>query len=157
SLVTFTLAIARARAERQSPWFRIGTSSEVEFATEGAPGHAFPLISPHGDDFQFNFAPGMEGEMVVGGQSTSLHELAQQGRTSIYPIPPNAKIRVRAGKTTFLVSAVPRPRRHVSPLFAALETQVLIYFAGSLVVHLGIWALLQQVPVDDSGVDVALN
>ena len=43
----------------------------------------------------------------------------QQGRTTILPIPANAKIRVRTGKTTFLVSSVPRPRRHAAPLFAA--------------------------------------
>src|SRR5262249_41623740 len=124
--------------------------------TEGAPGIEFPLIAPHGDDFVFNFGHGMDGEMVVGGQSTSLSELAAQGRTSISPIPANAKIRVRAGKTTFLISSVPRPRRHVAPLFAALEAGVLVYFGGSLVVHLGMWALLQQVPVDDSGTNIDL-
>ena len=41
-------------------------------------------------------------------------QLAAQGRTTIAPIPPGAKIRVRAGKTTFLVSAVPQPRRHAA-------------------------------------------
>ena len=156
ALFSFAVGLSRARNERQSPWVRIGTGPNVEFATEGAPQMEFPMIAPHGDDFQFNFGHGMEGEMVVGSQSTSLSELAAQGRTSISPIPPNAKIRVRAGKSTFLISAVPRPRRYVTPLFAALETQVLIYFAGSLVVHLGIWALLQQVPVDDSGINAEL-
>ena len=151
-----TYGLARARGEKRSPFFRIGTAPGVEFATEGAPTADFPLVAPAGDDFAFNFAAGMEGEMVVNGQSTSLQELAAQGRTTISPIPPGAKIRVRAGKTTFLVSAVPQPRRHAMPLFAALESRVLAYFAGSLAVHLGFWLVLEQIPVEDSGANIDL-
>ncbi|MBL0214685.1 MAG: AgmX/PglI C-terminal domain-containing protein [Myxococcales bacterium] len=151
-----TYGLARMRSEKKSPFFRIGTAPGVEFATEGAPSADFPLVAPSGDDFAFNFASGMEGEMVVNGQSTSLQELAAQGRTTISPIPPGAKIRVRAGKTTFLVSAVPQPRRHAMPLFAALESRVLAYFAGSLAVHLGFWLVLEQIPVEDSGANIDL-
>ncbi len=136
AIFAFTYMLARYRQEKQSPHYRIGTAAGVEFATEGTPSPDFPLVQPRGDDFAFNFAPGMEGEMVVGGQSTSLSELASQGRTSIFPIPPNAKIRVRAGKTTFLVSAVPQPRRAIGALFAAMESRVLAYFGGSLAAHL---------------------
>jgi len=154
SILTMTSALARARKEKESPWVRIGTAPGVDFPLEGQ--HEFNLVEPHGDDFAFNFSHGMDGEMVVGGTSTSLAELAQQGRTSISPIPANAKIRVRIGKTTFLVSSVARPRRHVMPLFAALESRVLAYFAGSLAVHLGIWALLNQLPVEDSNTNIDL-
>ena len=103
-------ALARARGERRSPYFRIGTAPGVEFPIEGVPAPAFALVSPVGDDWSFNFAAGMDGEMIVNGQSQSLAELAAQGRHSIAPIPPNAKIRARIGKGTFLVSAAPRPR-----------------------------------------------
>ncbi len=151
-----TYGLARMRSEKRSPFFRIGTAPGVEFATEGAPSADFPLVAPAGDDFAFNFASGMEGEMVVNGQSTSLQELASQGRTTISPIPPGAKIRVRAGKTTFLVSSVPQPRKHVMPLFAALESRVLAYFAGSLAAHLGFWLVLEQIPVEDSGANIDL-
>ena len=151
ALLTLTAGLARARKEKVSPLVRIGTAPGVEFATEGAPAADFPMVHPQGDEFAFQFGHGMEGEMNVGGQTTTLAELASQGRTTISPIPMNAKIRVRVGKTTFLVSAVPAPRRHVMPMFAALESRVLAYFAGSLAVHLGIWALLQQIPVEDSG------
>jgi len=151
-----TYGLSRMRSEKKSPFFRIGTAPGVEFATEGAPSPDFALVAPHGDDFAFNFSPGMEGEMVVSGQSTSLAELASQGRTTISPIPSGAKIRVRAGKTTFLVSAVPQPRRHAMPLFAALESRVMAYFAGSLAVHLGFWLVLEQIPVEDSGANIDL-
>ncbi len=156
SIASATAALTRMRAERRSPFYRIGTAPGVEFATESAPAPAFPLISPHGDDFAFHFGHGMEGEMVANGQTTTLAELAAQGRTTISPIPPNAKIRVRAGKATFLVSAVPQPRRYISPLFAALESRVLVYFAGSLAVHLGFWLILDQIPIEDSGANVDL-
>jgi pSer/pThr/pTyr-binding forkhead associated (FHA) protein len=151
-----TAATARMRAEKRSPFYRIGTAPGVEFSTESSPSPEFAMVAPHGDDFAFNFAHGMEGEMVVNGQTTPLSELAAQGRTTISPIPANAKIRVRSGKATFLVSSVPRPRRYISPLFAALESRVLVYFAGSLAVHLGFWLILDQIPIEDSGANVDL-
>ena len=72
---------ARARSARRS---RARTSASarapgVEFPTEGAPAPDFPLVAPHGDDFAFHFGHGMEGEMVVNGQTTSLAELAAAG------------------------------------------------------------------------------
>ena len=156
SLVTLTGAVSRMRKEKESPYVRIGTAPEVEFPIEQSPAASFPMVSPHGDDFAFHFGHGMEGEMVVNGQTTTLAELAAQGRTTISPIPAGAKIRVRAGKTTFLVSSVPRPRRHAYPMFAALESRVVAYFAGSLAAHLGFWLLLQQIPVEDSGTNIDL-
>ena len=145
------------RNEKSQPVLRIGTAPGVEFATEQAPSPDFALVAPQGDDFAFNFGHGMEGEMVVNGQIDAARR-ARRSRAArrSRPIPPSAKIRVRAGKTTFLVSAVPRPRRHAMPLFAALESRVLAYFAGSLAVHLGFWLLLQQIPVEDSAPNIDL-
>jgi pSer/pThr/pTyr-binding forkhead associated (FHA) protein len=158
SLATLTLGLARMRKERQTPVFRIGTEPGVEFATEGTPSPSFAMIAPQGDEFAFHFGHGMDGEMVVGGQTTSLGELAAQGRTTVCPIPPTAKIRVRTGRnTTFLISAVAQPRRHMTPLFATLDNRVVSYFAGSLAVHLGLWALLQQIPVEDAGANIDLS
>jgi hypothetical protein len=166
ALFSLTYGLIRYRNEKKSPFFRIGTAPGVEFSTEGAPSPDFPLIAPHGDDFVFNYGHGMEGELVLDGQSTSLADLAGSGRarpsTSApgaieISIPPKARIRVRAGKATFLVSAVAQPRRQAMPLFAAMESMVLLYFVGSLFVHLGIVLLLNLVPVDDgtAGLDVA--
>ena len=156
SISALAAGLARMRSEQKSPYFRIGTAPGVEFSTEGAPSPDFPLVAPHGDDFAFHFAHGMDGEMMLNGQSTSLAELASQGRTSISPIPPGAKIRARVGKTTFLVSAVPQPRRQAAALFASLESRVFAYFGGSFAVHMGFWLILQQIPVEDSGVNVDL-
>jgi pSer/pThr/pTyr-binding forkhead associated (FHA) protein len=156
AIITMTSALARMRREKESPYVRIGSSPNCEFPVEGAPSPEFPLVAPQGDDFAFHFGHGMEGEMVVNGQATTLQDLAAQGRTTISPLPAGAKIRARIGKTTFLISAVAAPRRHAMPLFAALESRVVAYFAGSLAVHLGIWALLQQIPIEDSAANADL-
>ncbi|MFT3698954.1 MAG: AgmX/PglI C-terminal domain-containing protein [Kofleriaceae bacterium] len=155
SIITLTAGVARMRKEQESPYVRIGNAPGVEFPVEGAPGAAYQLVSPHGDDFAFHFAPGMEGEMNVGGQSTSLAELASQGRTTISPIPANAKIRVRVGKSTFLVSSVPRPRRHAAPLMQ-FETPFLMSLGGTAAAFAIIMLLLFQIPVEDSSLNVDL-
>jgi pSer/pThr/pTyr-binding forkhead associated (FHA) protein len=160
-LLAMTYGLSRYRNERQSPFFRIGQADDVEYATNDAPAPSFALVAPQGDDFVFNFAQGMDGEMVVDGQSTSLAELQAQGRARgsstapggiEVPIPPKARIRVRSGKTTFLVSSVAQPKKHPVPFLATLEAGVLAYFAGSAAFFLGLWGLLRTVPTDqDTG------
>lgn len=161
-----TYGLVRLRRERKSPYFRIGTSPDVEFPIDFSPTPDFPLVAPSGDEFVFNFAQGMDGEMTVDGRSTSLAELMPQGRARPstaaagaieVPIPPKARIRVRAGKATFLISSVAQPRRAATALFASLENRVLVYFAGSLAAHLLLWAILRQLPVDETvaGFDLA--
>lgn len=160
-LALVTVGLARYRNEKVSPFFRIGQEPGVEYASSDAPAAAFPLVAPVGDDFVLNFAPGMEGEMTVEGQSTPLSDLAAQGRarpSSSAPggfevmLPPKARVRVKSGKTTYLVSSVAQPRRHPVPFLATVEAGVLAYFGGSAVFFLGIWALLRTVPTDqDTG------
>ncbi len=167
-LIATALGIARVRDEKKSPYYRIGTAPGVELPLDTAPAPSFPLVAPSGDDFVFNYGAGIDGELIVDGKATPLSQLAATGRARPslatagaieVPIPLRAKIRARSGQTTFVVSAVPRPRRHVSPLLAGLESRTLSYFAGSLAVHMGIWALLQQIPPDGGSatIDVAMQ
>jgi hypothetical protein len=155
SIVMMTTAVARMRKEKESPYARIGTAPGVEFPIEGAPAPDFPLVAPHGDDFAFSFTHGMEGEMVVNGQSTSLAELAAQGRTTISPIPAGAKIRARIGKTTFMVSSVARPRRHAAPL-VNFDTPFLVSLGGTAGAFAILLILLFQIPPDDSAANADL-
>lgn len=166
ALFFLTYGLVRFRRERKSPYFRIGTGPNVEFPIDYAPTAEFPLVAPAGDDFVFNFAQGMEGEMTLDGRSTNLNELLAGGRArpstlapgvTEVPIPAKARIRVRAGKATFLISSVPQPRRSAVALFSSLENRVLIYLAGSLAAHLVLWAILRQLPVDETvaGFDLA--
>ena len=164
-LLGMTAGLARARGEKKSPYYRIGTAPGVEQPVDNAPSANFPLVAPNGDDFVFNYGAGMDGEMIVDGKSTPLSELAAQGlaRPSMstagaieVPIPAKAKIRARAGQTTFLVSAVNKPSKQSVPLFN-IERRTAAYVAGSLAVHLGIIAFLATIPVEESGVSVTFN
>ncbi len=168
-LLGVTAGLARARRERKSPFYRIGTAPGVEQALESAPSADFPMVAPASSgesEFVFNFGAGMDGEMTVNGQTTPLAELAQTGRArpsattpgaTEVPIPAAARIRVRSGMTTFLVSAVARPREAAVPMFPAFEGRAAKYFAGSLAVHLGLVAFLATIPEADGGVNIELG
>jgi hypothetical protein len=161
-------ALARMRAEKRTPYYRIGTAPGVELALDSAPAASFPLVAPSadGEDFVFNYGAGMEGELVLDGQTTSLADLAATGRArpSVstagaleLPIPARARIRARSGQTTFVVSAVPQPRTQPMSVLGAVESRAMKYFAGSLVVHLCLLAILQQLPGDDSSAAIDLG
>ncbi|HEU0034012.1 MAG TPA: AgmX/PglI C-terminal domain-containing protein [Kofleriaceae bacterium] len=164
-LVGVTAALVRARRERKSPYYRIGTAPGVELPLVDAPSEAFPLVAPSGDDFVFNFGAGIDGELLQGGTATPLADLVAQGKARPsattagaieLPIPAQSRIRARAGQTTFLVSAVAKPREHTAPLFD-IERRTLAYIGGSLAAHLALVAFLSQVPIDDGGVNVGLD
>ena len=161
-LIGVTMGLLRLRGERVQPYFRIGRAAGVDFPTDDVPVESFPLVAPQRDDFVFNFTREMQGEMMLDGISTSLSDLSGQGKahpSASVPgalevhIPHRARFRVTTGQQTFLVSSVPAPRRHVTPLFATMETAVLAYFGGSILVHLAIIALLWGIPPDPTSLD----
>lgn len=152
-------ALLRMRDEKRTPYYRIGTAPGVEQPLQGAPSACFPLVAPSQsrDDFVFHFATGMTGEAIVDGRAVPFAELAASGRARPSTAQPGAfelplaaysRVRARIGNTSFLVSAVERPRRHAAPVLAMAQSRTLAYFAGSLAVHLGIVLLLSQMPVD---------
>ena len=165
-LVAMTSGLVRLRNERQSPYFRIGTESQVEFPTGDSPNPMFPLIAPLGNDFVFNYASGMDGEVTVDGQTTPLSELQGQGRSRAsttapgaleMAIPPKARIKVSVGKNTFQIASVPQPRRQVVPIFASVESIVLAFVAGSAIVHFGFLLLLFAIPPDPHSLQLDLG
>jgi len=121
-LVLMAWGVGRVRDERRSPWFHV---------------EAHALVAPSGDDFMLRLAPGMDGDLTVDGQTSPLSGAA-------LAIPAKARIRVRSGKTTYLVSSVTVPRRYPVPLLGGVEANVAAYFAGSAVFFLGAWALLRS-------------
>jgi hypothetical protein len=141
-----SLGLARTRRERRSPFYRIGTAPDVELATDAVAAPSFPLVAPRGDDFVFNFTAGIDGEMTVDGATTPLASLGRPSPTIAgaleVAIPPKARIRARAGQTTFLVSAVARPKEQPVP-FLALESRTAMFFAASLAAHVGLWGIAQ--------------
>jgi len=160
-----TTALVRSRRERKSPFYRIGTAANVEQPLENAPSASFPLVAPQGDDFVFNYAPGMEAELTLNGVTTSIAELAASGRARPsalvagaieVPIPMAAKIRAKAGQTTFMISAVNKPRSQGAPLFA-FERRTGAYIGGSLAAHLVALLILNSMPVEAGTVSSDIN
>lgn len=165
-LVAMTVGLVRLRNEKEQPYFRIGTDPHVEFPLSESPASSFPLVAPLGNEFVFNFVQGMDGEVNVDGQTVPLAQLQQQGRARPsstapggieMPIPPKARIKVRIGGSTFLISSVPQPRRQAAPLFATMESRVLAYFAGSAIVHLSIVGLLNTIPPNPGALSLDLG
>jgi hypothetical protein len=163
-LLGMTAGLARMRGEKKSPYYRIGTAAGVEQPVEHAPTADFPMVAPQGDDFVFNYGAGMDGELIVDGKSVPFADLVGSGlaRPSMstagaieVPIPAKAKIRARAGQTTFLVSAVAKPAKQSAPLFS-FERRAAAYVASSLAIHLGIIAFLNTIPPDETGVNISL-
>ncbi len=157
-LIGLTTALARSRRERKSPYYRVGTAANVEQPLEHAPSESFPLVAPSGDDFVFNYAPGMEAEVTVNGVTTSVAELAAQGKARPsaivagaieVPIAMAAKIRAKSGQTTFLISAVNKPKEHAAPMFT-LERRTGAYIGGSLAAHLLALVVLSAASADAS-------
>ena len=153
---------ARLRRERPSPYYRIGTAPGVELAIEGAPGPAFPLVAPVGDGFVLNYGAGIDGELVVDGETTPFAQLAAGGRVRPsaatagaveLPIPADARIRARIGRTTIVVSAVAPPRQHPASLLARNDRRTLAYVVGSLVVHAVVLGVLRMIPPDEIGIN----
>lgn len=149
--------LARAKREKQSPYYRIGTAAGVDLPLETTPDAAFPLVAPKGADFVLNYNPTMTGDMTTpDGRTVSLAELARGAAPSAsvanaveLPIPTHAKIRVKAGQTTLLVAGMAKPKAQPAGFFAP-DKRALVYGAASLAVHLGLIAVLRMVPVEDS-------
>jgi len=167
ALVCFAWGLVRIRNERVSPCYRIGSAPDVDFPIDNPTfSGSFPLIAPHGDDFVLNFTHAMLGELTMEGATTPLGELSAKGMAYASPnlpgamemrIPNRARVRVTSGQNTFIVSSGAAPRRHAAPLFATLSTTVLAFFAGSAILHLGVWALLRTVPPDPKTLSLRLG
>lgn len=158
-MVGVTLGVARLRRERPSPYYRIGTAPGVELALEGVSEPAFPLIAPVGDGFVLNYRAGIDGEIVLDGTTTPFDQLAATGRARPsaatadaveLPIPADARIRARVGRTTFVVSAIAPPRQHPASLLARIDRRTLAYVAGSLAVHVVLLGALDLIPPDEA-------
>jgi hypothetical protein len=166
-LACMTFFLIRYRNEKVSPYFKIGRAPDVDFPTDGhTPLESWPLVAPSGDDFVVNYAQGMDGEMMVDGQSTPLSQLAGAGRARQsgtlpgaieVPIPNKARIRLKSGHNTFLIASVNAPRKSPVPLFATISGTVLAFFGASALVHLGFVLMLEWIPPDSSSLALDLG
>ena len=165
-VLAMTMGLVRIRNERKSPFFRIGTDADVEFPTSAAPSSSFPLVAPQGDDFVVNFTADMNGEVTVAGQRTSLADMIAQGHakpSAAAPgafqmaLPDNARVKLLAGKNTFLIAPISKPKKHAAPVFGTRQNRILAFLAGSAIVHMGLWAMLRTIPPDANSLALDLG
>lgn len=143
--------------ERVVPYCKVGSAEDVDFAVSNTPAPSFPLVAPSGDDFVLNVGGDMDGEMTVNGQVHRISELQGAGRArpsqsipgaTEVPIPEGSKIQVSAGKTTFVVSPVPKPKRYPVPIFASMERSLWAFIGGTALALGLILLLLNTIPPD---------
>jgi hypothetical protein len=119
-------AYARAGRERRRAEHRVGEHVLVDFAG-GA-----PRLSP---------APGMSGELTVGGEARPF---------VAGPLPRGGRARVASGPTTILISTVAPPRA-AAGIAARVDRRTLGYATASLAAHAALVLLFFLIPADASG------
>jgi hypothetical protein len=155
ALAAATLGLVRLRQARLHPLFRIGTAAEVELPVADAPMPSFPLVATREGRLVVRYPRGLSGELVVEQVATPLSELTAQRRardlgdgSCELRLPQRARMRMRCGSATVLLSVVPRPAQQLPLLAGQFDARLASYGAGALAVHLGILALLRTLPVE---------
>jgi hypothetical protein len=152
ALAAATMGLLRRRQRRVHPLFRIGTDAGVELPVADAPMASFPVVGVRGEHLVVRTAPAFGAELLVDGVVTPVAELAARGRARSLgngacelQLPLRARLRLRCGSATLLLSAVPRPARQLAAR-GQLDARPLSYLVGALALHVMVVALLRMVP-----------
>jgi hypothetical protein len=163
ALLAATMAVVRRRQGRLHPLFRIGTAPDVELPLAGASMASFPVVSARGGRLLVSYPRGASGELVEGGVSVPLDELVATGRarglgdgSGELAMPSRARMKLRLGSATLLLSVVQRPARQLPVLAGQLEQRVLAYVGGALAVHLLIVGILRTIPEEETVATIEL-
>jgi len=118
-------------------------------------GDEFTLVAPSADGFVCNFSPAMDGDVIDGANISSFADVVERGRARPsasmpgaleVPIPRHGRIKVRHGKTTYILATVPPPRQQSIGVIARIESRSLMHFAGSALAHGLLLALIYNLP-----------
>jgi hypothetical protein len=86
---------ARTRAGR----YRLGADIEADaFAM-----HEVDFVRRTGEDYEVGLVPGMTGTIEQGGRSVPIESLTQKGEVHV-PLPAAGKVRLEAGRITFVIA-----------------------------------------------------
>ncbi|MBK8481747.1 MAG: TonB family protein [Proteobacteria bacterium] len=155
----------RLEDDRRSPDFTLGSvpGADVNLVDAAVPAERFPLVRADGRDYALLFTAQMGGDVTIGGERLELNRLAggakvrpvpEFGATFAYPIPPQARIKVDIGATTFLINSVQPARRLASPFGQQLDW--LPTFGVSAAAHLLLLFLVFAVPPDAKALSLDL-
>jgi hypothetical protein len=147
----------RRRDRRSRATFHIGSAPGVDLATDDAPLPDFPLVVPADEGFAVCFTDRMDGEAALGSHIGSLVDAvrARQALPSArvsgafeLPLGVDGRVRVRCGRSAFVVTAGAPPHGQTGAPLARIESRTLAFGAGSALVHLGFLGLLHSIPPD---------
>ena len=137
SLASVTLLLARRQRGGARSRFRVGAGPETDLATIERPGGDVDVVAPRGQGFAVRAPAAVALERLLpGGQ-------AQPVTTPDVLLAPGARYRIDLGGQQVLVGGVEPPRRQSGPA-PVLDSRLVAFFAGSLLAHLLILALLRS-------------
>jgi len=163
------LQVVHYKAEEKNPRvFNIGEDFTCDFPipAEQLSGQTkIPLASSHpGGACTVNLLPGSTGDVTFeDGRRVSFQELIQAGQAQASPevrgghslaLPVKGRIKMDFGPWTFLVNAVPNPRKFAAPLQFDWTSQ--IYTGFSAILHAVFLFLIYFIPPDPAGLSLDL-
>ncbi len=135
------------RREQARTALRAGEQDGVDIPLAGV--HDVTLVASDGaGGFRANLL-GLTGEVRRAGSVASIEALVAAGHTSV-PLALDTHVKGTLGRATFHVRGIERPARTAAPAPMVADRQVLSFVAASAIVHLGLLAVLQAVPPDQS-------
>jgi hypothetical protein len=129
-----------------------GHGATLHVSSDGLPdAEGFSLVRGGDGGSSIAFTPDMIGDVTIGGQTTTLAELAQAGHagvggTHVHPLPPGAQARIAHGGLTFHISSVARAR--LSAGRSEADKPFWLYNAGSVATLGALLVLMHLVPED---------
>ena len=162
SILCFGAGLARFRNEKETPYFRIGQSKDVDFPFAGIPEESFDLVAPQNNSFVFNLPSTMEGFLTIDDQKTSFAELETQGLVKKVNgalqlnLARRAQIQASKGLATFWITSINRPEKKPLSRLFRYSPAALLFFLGSVFFHIGFLILLFVIPPDPSSLSFDL-
>jgi TonB family protein len=154
--------------EKKPENFYIGEDPTCDFPipAESLKGQTkIPLVLNHvGGSASVTILPGAQGDVTYeDGNRVSLSELVSNGQAQAssefsggytFAVPPKARVKIDFESWSFLVNAVPNPRKFAAPLHFDWTSQ--IYTGFSLIMHSVFLFLIYFIPPDPEGLSLDL-
>ncbi len=144
--------------ERRPRDFTIGPDATTLFKAPAdlVPRPSFPLVRSTGQEYELLITSQMTGDVSVAGHTLPIAELGSRGLTrpssvvagaAAYTIPPDARITIGLGQSTFLIASVAPPRHYPYRVRIDWSQQSYTLATGiALLLFLGMMSSIPQDP-----------
>jgi hypothetical protein len=157
-LCLLVLGLGRMSRENRSPHFSVGeaVASSITMVDPSIPAPNFPLVQSTGTDYQLNYTQGMTGDVTIGAHRIGLDQLAASGAARPgmypgsygYPIPPDARIKLDLGASTFLVNSVRAARKLPGGIISGFDANLGLHLGLAFAAHTLALFMVFAVPPD---------